>query len=86
VLLARLLKDYGFTGETKLRVPEVVWQGNEDCVRGYLRGLFQTDGTVNVSSFKQTCSIRLTSVHRPLLQDVQVLLSNFGVFSRIHHR
>ncbi|MDP3700067.1 MAG: LAGLIDADG family homing endonuclease [Hylemonella sp.] len=86
VLLARALRNYGFTRETKLRVPEVVWQGTEDCMRGYLRGLFQTDGTVNVSSFKQTCSIRLTSVHHPLLQDVQVLLANFGVFSRIHHR
>ncbi len=86
VLLARALKEYGFTRETKLRVPEVVWQGSEDCMRGYLRGLFQTDGTVNVSSFKQTCSVRLTSIHHPLLQDVQMLLSNFGVYTRIHHR
>ncbi|HSW04820.1 LAGLIDADG family homing endonuclease, partial [Aquabacterium sp.] len=86
VLLARALQLYGFTRETKLRVPEVVWRGSEDCVKGYLRGLFQTDGTVNVSSLSETCSVRLTSVHRPLLQDVQVLLSNFGVFSRIHQR
>ncbi len=28
----------------------------------------------------------MTSVQRPLLQDVQVLLANFGVFSRIHQR
>ena len=86
VLLARALQTFGFTRETKLQVPEVVWRGTEDCVKGYLRGLFQTDGTVNISSFSQTCSIRLSSVHRPLLQDVQVLLSNFGVFSRIHRR
>jgi ribonucleoside-diphosphate reductase alpha chain len=86
VLLARALKAYGFTRETKLAVPEVVWRGSEACVKGYLRGLFQTDGTVNVSSNSQTCSVRLTSVHRPLLQQVQVLLANFGVFSRIHAR
>ena len=55
-------------------------------MRAYLRALFQTDGTVNVSSFNQTCSVRLASVHRPLLQDVQVLLANFGVFTRIHLR
>ncbi|MEI6414701.1 MAG: LAGLIDADG family homing endonuclease, partial [Pseudomonadota bacterium] len=76
----------GFTRDTKLRVPEVVWRGSEACVKGYLRGLFQTDGTVNVSSSRQTCSIRLTSVHRPLLKEVQMLLSNFGVFCRIYER
>jgi ribonucleoside-diphosphate reductase alpha chain len=86
VLLARALEAFGFTRETKLRVPEVVWRGTEDCVKGYLRGLFQTDGTVNVSTSRQSCSIRLTSVHRPLLQEVQVLLANFGVLSRIHRR
>jgi ribonucleoside-diphosphate reductase alpha chain len=85
-LLARVLAGYGFARETKLRVPEVVWRGTEACAQGYLRGLFQTDGTVNVSESRQSCSVRLTSVHRPLLQDVQMLLANFGVFCRIHHR
>ena len=86
VLLARALQAYGVTRETKLKVPEVVWRGNEDCVRGYLQGLFQTDGTVNLSGLSQTCSIRLSSVHRPLLAEVQMLLANFGVFCRLHRR
>jgi ribonucleoside-diphosphate reductase alpha chain len=86
IMLARVLAAYGFNAETKLAVPEVVWQGSEACVRGYLRALFQTDGTVNVSSSSQSCSVRLSSIHRRLLQDVQVLLANFGVFSRIHER
>jgi ribonucleoside-diphosphate reductase alpha chain len=85
-LLARWLRTLGFTRETKLQVPEVVWQGSEDCVRGYLRGLFQTDGTVNTQSGADTCSVRLSSVHRPLLREVQQLLANFGVLSRIHAR
>ncbi|MGV8805032.1 MAG: LAGLIDADG family homing endonuclease [Polaromonas sp.] len=85
-LLARVLADYGFNEETRLEVPEVVWRGSEACMRGYLCGLFQTDGTVNVSSNSQSCSVCLSSSHRPLLQDVQVLLANFGVFSRIHER
>ena len=85
-MLARVLDGYGFNAQTKLVVPEVVWRGSEACMRGYLQGLFQTDGTVNVSSNSQSCSVRLSSGHRPLLQDVQVLLANFGVFSRIHER
>ncbi len=86
VLLVRALDALGFNRQTKLRVPEIVWRGSEPCVRGYLRALFQTDGTVNVSSCSQACSVRLASVERPLLQDVQVLLANFGILSRIHLR
>jgi ribonucleoside-diphosphate reductase alpha chain len=85
-LLARFLEHYGFTAQTKLRVPEVVWRGSEECVTGYLRGLFQADGTVNVSSQRQSCSIRLASSHVDLLKDVQMLLANLGIFCRIRKR
>ena len=86
VLLARALAALGFTRETKLRVPEIVWRGNEACVRGYLRALFQTDGTVNVSSNNQSCSIRLSSSYPALLKDVQVVLANQGIFARVRLR
>ncbi len=86
VLLARALEHYGFTRQTKLRVPEVIWRGSEECVRNYLRALFQTDGTVNISSKSQSCSVRLASSHQDLLKDVQQLLANFGVFCRIRSR
>ncbi|MDI3262167.1 MAG: LAGLIDADG family homing endonuclease [Fulvimonas sp.] len=86
VLLARLLEHYGFSAATKLRVPEVIWRGSEACVKGYLRALFQCDGTVNVSSASQSCSVRLASSAESLLRDVQMLLANFGVFCRIRRR
>ncbi|MEY3808503.1 MAG: hypothetical protein RI893_1479, partial [Pseudomonadota bacterium] len=41
VLLARVLEFYGFNKASKLSVPEVIWQGNEDCVKAYLSALFQ---------------------------------------------
>ena len=86
VILARLLAFYGFTKATKLHVPEVVWQGSEACVKGYLSALFQADGTVNISGKSQTCSIRLASSSSALLKDVQAVLANFGVFSATHKR
>jgi len=86
VILARVLAQYGFTAETKLRVPEIVWRGNEDCVKGYLRGLFQADGTVNVSGNSSSCSVRLASSHQSLLKDVQMLLANFGIFAQVLKR
>ena len=86
ILLARFLERLGFSRDSKYQVPEIVWRGSEDCVRGYLRGLFQTDGTVNISSSSQSCSVRLASSRPKLLKDVQVLLSNWGVFCRIRLR
>ena len=86
VMLARLLEHYGFSAATKLKVPEVVWRGSEACVRAYLRALFQTDGTVNVSNYRQSCSIRLASSQQTLLKDVQMLLANFGVFCSVRKR
>jgi ribonucleoside-diphosphate reductase alpha chain len=86
VLLARALSSIGFTRDTKLRVPEMVWRGSEACVKGYLRALFQTDGTVNVSGNSQSCSIRLSSSYPALLKDVQVVLANLGIFARLRLR
>lgn len=86
VLLARWLAEFGFNRDTKLQVPSVVWRGTEACVRGYLQALFQTDGTVAANTASQTCSVRLASVHKPLLQEVQQLLANFGILSSIYLR
>jgi ribonucleoside-diphosphate reductase alpha chain len=86
VILARVLEHYGFTAKAKTQVPEIVWRGSEDCVRGYLRGLFQSDGTVQRDDARAYCSIRLASSHESLLKDVQLLLSNFGIFCRVLKR
>ncbi|MGH8279030.1 MAG: LAGLIDADG family homing endonuclease [Gammaproteobacteria bacterium] len=86
VLLARILERFGFTAASKLRVPEVIWRGSEECVKAYLRALFQADGTVNISGNGMSCSIRLASSYPSLLKDVQMLLANIGVFCRIRLR
>ncbi len=86
VILARILEFYGFNKESKLQVPEVIWQGTEACVKGYLSALFQADGTVNISGKSKSCSIRLASSHPELLKDIQALLANFAVFCRLRKR
>lgn len=74
--------------DIKVRVPEYVWQGSRTAVAGYLHGLFASDGMVNVVGHgtKQTVSLRLNQSNKRLLQDVQQLLLNFGVVSRISLR
>ena len=86
ILLARLLALYGFDKDSKLSVPEVIWQGSKDCVKGYLSALFQADGTVQRDDKNSYCTIRLASSHPSLLKDIQILLSNFGIFCRILER
>jgi len=72
----------------KERVPELVWLGSRELVRGYLAGLFQADGSVQLKDrgTKGSLSVRLSQSNKLLLQDVQVLLGNFGIVSSLHKR
>lgn len=82
-LLAQYLATHGFTAKTRHQIPEVIWQGSEDCVKGYLRGLFQADGAVKISPDGQHCTVCLQAEQRALLQDVQMLLANLGILGSI---
>ncbi len=83
--LGRLLNEkYGFPQDTKLKVPEVIWRGKEETVVGYLRGLFSTDGTIWLGKNGRECYVALTSKSLNLLKDVQILLINLGIMSRIY--
>ncbi|PJF39312.1 MAG: ribonucleoside-diphosphate reductase, partial [Phototrophicales bacterium] len=80
--LYRLIEPYGFA-DNKHQVPEVVFRGTEDMQRGYLQALFTADGSFQDGGPKGG-SIRLASNYLDLLEDVQILLGNFGIASRIY--
>ncbi len=89
VRLYRWLEELsGDVRSLKARVPEAVWCGSREFVAGYLRGLFFTDGFVLLGgkSSGATLSLRLAQANEELLKDVQVLLSMFGIVSRIYPR
>ncbi len=79
----RIAAEHGVTPGDKHKVPESVLCGSEDMQRGFLQALFTADGHVEGTPSKGV-SVRLTSTHLTLLQDVQRLLLNFGVASRIY--
>ncbi|GAB4218638.1 MAG: ribonucleotide reductase N-terminal alpha domain-containing protein [Candidatus Microgenomates bacterium] len=81
--LWRVAYQYGLTYENKYQVPKAVFSGSEELQRGFLQGLFSSDGTV-VGSLEKGVSVRLTSISKKLLIDVQKLLLNFGIFSKIY--
>ena len=73
---------YGLV-ENKLQVPVEVFTGSKEMQCGFLQALFTADGSVQDGGEKGG-SVRLASSHRPLLKDVQRLLLNFGIASRIY--
>jgi len=73
----------GTTQDQKHIVPPAVFAGTESIQRGFMQALFTADGQVNDGGEKG-CSVRLSSCHLSLLRDVQRLLLNFGIASRIY--
>ena len=69
--------------ENKLRIPDAVFMGTEAMQKGFLQALFESDGTV-ASTSRSRHSISLASVSEELLQETQMLLLNFGIYSRIY--
>ncbi len=87
--VGRILEEvFNFTSQTKHRVPDVIFRGTEDTVRGYLQALFTADATVEIieNGGVPTFSIQLTSKSKELLEEVQVILANFGIKSSIYSR
>ena len=68
------------------RVPESVFAAPTDIQSAFLRGLFGADGCVSrvESAGKANRYVGLGSRSRALLEDVQRMLSSFGVRGRIY--
>jgi ribonucleoside-diphosphate reductase alpha chain len=79
---------YEFAGrfglaEHKFQVPAAVFAGSEELQRGFLQALFTADGSVQGRREKGV-SVRLAQSNLGLLRDVQQLLLNFGIPSKLY--
>ncbi len=83
-VIARFLEALGISHAkaNEKRVPWSVEQAPPDAIAAFLRGLFDADGCVYDG--KNSRYVGLGSASKGLLQDVQRLLSTFGIFSRIY--
>ena len=72
----------------KTSVPEIIFRGNQDFVRGYIAGMLFADGSVQMTSRgkKTTLSVRLNQSNSEYLREFQMLLMNFGIVSKIYSR
>ncbi|MCL5007035.1 MAG: hypothetical protein M1153_02780 [Patescibacteria group bacterium] len=71
-------------GEDRV-VPRAVFTATEDGVKGFIEGLFSSDGTIGIANESRRY-VRLNSSSVKLLKDVQLLLLNFGIRSAIFDR
>ena len=78
-----LAEESGVVQGSKHVVPDSVFLGSEAMQSGFLSALFSADGHVS-GSIGKGVSVRLTSIDREFLVDVQRLLLNFGIVSAIY--
>ena len=72
---------YGLA-EDERSLPPAALAGSEPLQRGFLQALFTADGQVDDGA-KKGGALRLNAAELPLLKDVQRLLLNFGILSRM---
>ncbi len=77
-----LAEDDNFKSALK-RVPEEVFNASESTVRAYLRGLFSSMASIEKVGDNQQ-EIQLKGLSFEMLQDVQLLLLNLGIYSEIN--
>lgn len=82
--LATVLKGKGVTQCNKLSVPEFVLSGTRETQQAFLNGVFQLDGTITGNLKAGTLGIELGSVSEQFLQEIQRILLNFNIYSRIY--
>lgn len=79
-LLCRILDNLcGKLSHNKFVSDKIIYS-NKECLRGLLDAYIGGDGCVD----SRSCSIRIGSVSKPMLIDVQNILLNFGIYSRIY--
>ena len=67
----------------RMGTPNTVYCGNDDFVKGYIDGLFSSDGYVEAHNRLSKCRVVLTSSHKKLINSIRKLLSFYGIKSSI---
>ncbi len=74
----------GYKRSWEKEVPWSIFQAPKNVVAAFLRGLFDTDGSVRVGGrYKDSLDIKLYSTSLKLIKQIQQLLLNFGIISAI---
>lgn len=64
-------------------IPESVWTGNDKFIKGFVDGMFSSDGYVDARSNLANCQIKLVTKHDRLADDFVSLLMFYGIRATI---
>ena len=83
--LRSFVETYGLMDRgLEMRIPAAVLTGGRQVAAAYLKALFQADGTARKHKGEtDSYDVVLGSISRDLLGDVQHLLANLGIYSRL---
>lgn len=82
--LGYALEEVGYSRDNKLSVPDFVFQGSKGTKIAFISGVWQMDGTITGSVKSKVKSAELGSTSKSFLQQIQILLADLGVHSRIY--
>jgi intein-encoded DNA endonuclease-like protein len=83
-LVGYLLK-CGFTKTTALdkKIPDVIKKASKEVFIAFLRGLFDTDGSVYIQETTNGCEVSLSTSSLQLAREVHAVLLNLGIVSNL---
>jgi DNA gyrase subunit A len=81
-LRASSLGELGIAAASEKRIPERVWRGSRPFKRTFLQALFTGDGSCSLLP-RKTIQVSYSTYSEQLAKDVQLLLLEFGVVSRM---
>jgi len=81
--LLKILHKFGYKDRNV--IPDYIWKGSKECVKGFLRAILSSDGNIINDKEKNYNALCLSSVNEDLLKGIQLLLLNFGVVSQIYY-
>ncbi|OLS24553.1 MAG: Vitamin B12-dependent ribonucleotide reductase [Candidatus Heimdallarchaeota archaeon LC_2] len=67
-----------------IRIPKIIYTAPNDVVRAYLRSVFESDGYI--SNNGTSSHLALATISKNWMEDVVVLLSRFGIYSRLRQK
>ncbi|WP_457627045.1 DNA gyrase subunit A [Persephonella sp.] len=77
------VREKGFTERSAGKeIPDIVLRSSKKIQRAFLKALYERDGSVYETA--RAINISYSSKSKKLLKQLQVLLLNFGIISRIH--
>ena len=65
-------------------LPSSLWNAPKEALQGFLRGVYATDGSIFYNKSHKKPIVNLYSVSQTFLRDVQLLLLQFGIHSRLY--